>query len=339
MAYINDGDSAPMLGHCGSDCSCSSCKTSGGLSEYYYEGEGRDPPRRPDPSLNGYAEAPSGVTTRDIATHAGRSDARLLIPHEELQMSRFSMHPAFAGASFAEAPPRPMRFQVTSPTGKIMYYRTNGLGEPAPQVRLPPYVPPYPNIQSKLPGMYPMALAARAALAKLAWFKEVYVPLMQATGNAHLALNQADEIVVIPDEATTTALIGATAVKSVLKQAGKTLFKDLISKEFGMFLGVLDIFHKTLTALSTYDAKRLVNDQRGSRFEDAYRYKLRFFIGLWMARMAPQADRAKLAYRIEQTFFQYQKAQGEVWKYDTMERNLAAGMPPDAREPPRMYPR
>jgi hypothetical protein len=221
-----------------------------------------------------------------------------------------------------------------------MYLRTaDGLGEAAPQLQVPQYVPPYPNIQSKMPALYPAALAARNALDKFAWFKDVYFKLMAATGNAHLALNQADEIVVVPDEATTTALVGETVVKAVLKQAGKTLFKDLISKDFARFLGIIDLLYKTLTALSTYDAKRLVNEQRHSRWDEAYRYKLRFFIGVYIARVAPHADRARLAWIIEQKFFEYQKAQTEVWKYDTMERNLKAGLPLNTREPARMYAR
>lgn len=221
-----------------------------------------------------------------------------------------------------------------------MYFRTaDGLAEAAPQLQVPQYVPPYPNIRSKMPALYPAALAARSALERMAGFKNIYFQLMSATGNAHLALNQADEIVVVPEEASTTALLGETVVKSVLKQAGKTLFKELISKEFGTFLGVIDLLHKVLTALSTYDAKRLVNEQRHSRWDDAYRYKLRFFIGLYLARVSPHADRARLAWMYEQRFFEYRKAQEEVWKYDAMERNLKAGLPLNTREPPRMYAR
>lgn len=223
-----------------------------------------------------------------------------------------------------------------------MYLRTaDGLGEAAPQlqVQLPRYTPPYPNIQSKMPALYPAALAARNALDKLAWFKDVYFKLMSATGNAHLALNRADEIVVVPDEATTTALLGDKLVKAVLKQAGKTLFKELVGPDFGRALGVIDLLFKLHAALSTYDAKRLVNEQRHSRWNEAYRYKLRFFIGLYIARTAPQADRVRLAWIIEQKFFEYQKAQTEVWKYDAMERNLKAGLPLNAREPQRMYAR
>lgn len=58
MAYFNDSDSPPGLG-CG-------CNTSNRLSEYYYEGEGRDPPRRQNGALNGFGETLPGATTRDI---------------------------------------------------------------------------------------------------------------------------------------------------------------------------------------------------------------------------------------------------------------------------------
>jgi hypothetical protein len=221
-----------------------------------------------------------------------------------------------------------------------MYMRTaDGLGETAPQLRLAPYSPPYENIRLKMPSVYPAALAALSALNKLVWFKDVYMQLQAAAANAHLALNQADEIVVVLDEAATTTLLGEKVVKAVLKQAGKSVFKQLINEDFGRFLGILDLLYKTLAALSTYDAKRLVNEQRGSRFEEAFRYKLRFVIGLYIARWSPRADRARLGWTLEQKFFEYRKAQSEVWKYDTMDRNLRAGLPPNAREPARMYAR
>lgn len=88
MAHFNPGNSASMLGDCSSACPCSSCRTSSGLSEYYYEGEGRDPPRRPNTSLNGFGGA---------------------MP----RMRPFFMPPAFAGARFAEAP------QTIPPSGGV----------------------------------------------------------------------------------------------------------------------------------------------------------------------------------------------------------------------------
>lgn len=221
-----------------------------------------------------------------------------------------------------------------------MYFRTaDALGEAAPQLQVPAYSPPYPSIRDKIPGLYPAAIATRNALDKLSWFKDVYFKLMSATGNAHLALNQADEIVVMPDEATTTALLGDKLVKAVMKQAGKSLFKELVGPDFGRALGIIDLLFKLHAALSTYDAKRLVNEQRHSRWDEAYRYKLRFFIALFIAKNLPQADRAKAAWFFEQKFFEYRKAQEEVWKFDAMERNLKAGIPLNAREPPRMYAR
>jgi hypothetical protein len=63
MGYFHEGGLAGF-GHCGPSCSCGSCK-SGSLSEYYYEGEGRDPPRGRRSSVDGLGEVPGNVT-RDI---------------------------------------------------------------------------------------------------------------------------------------------------------------------------------------------------------------------------------------------------------------------------------
>jgi hypothetical protein len=75
MLYHHDGSSIPRLGHYGSSCSCSSCKTSSRLSEYYYEGEGRDPPRRPGTSLHGFSEAACAFAFKD-ATRIEHAAAR-----------------------------------------------------------------------------------------------------------------------------------------------------------------------------------------------------------------------------------------------------------------------
>lgn len=71
MGYLSDVDGVDGLG-CGSSCSCKSCSGKSpqgvnGLSEYYYEGEGRDPPRKQDAQMHGYGEGPTpGAATRDI---------------------------------------------------------------------------------------------------------------------------------------------------------------------------------------------------------------------------------------------------------------------------------
>jgi len=51
MAYFHERDGYSELGHCGcgANCPCDACKQRPGLAEYYYEGEGRDPP-----GLKGY---------------------------------------------------------------------------------------------------------------------------------------------------------------------------------------------------------------------------------------------------------------------------------------------
>lgn len=65
MQYLQNYASTPPLGNCGSSCSCRGCKASGRLSEYYYEGEGRDPPRRLGGSLHGFGEAACAYAFKD----------------------------------------------------------------------------------------------------------------------------------------------------------------------------------------------------------------------------------------------------------------------------------
>jgi hypothetical protein len=70
MAYFHEGDgySGPSSLGCGSRCACATCQQKReGLSEYYYEGEGRDPPRLKGYGFAGYGETPaSGEVTRDM---------------------------------------------------------------------------------------------------------------------------------------------------------------------------------------------------------------------------------------------------------------------------------
>jgi hypothetical protein len=213
-------------------------------------------------------------------------------------------------------------------------------GEPAqPIVSFPP--PPFPNLAKHSYDLHQKALAAKTAVDRFSNFKPLYLLLANAVSNAHLALDRMDQIVVVPDEKATTDLLGEKLLKDVLKRSGKTLIRHLTTEDFGRALGILDLLLKLHTALSGYDNKRLVNEQNHSRRDEAYRYKLRFFIQLWIANKAPQADRVRMGYQIEQTYFNYQKALSELWKYENMEKNLASGMPMHARQPPvmRSYPR
>lgn len=61
MAYIEDGGGYSGVGDCGCGptCSCGKCRQRySGLSEYYYEGEGRDSPRRRGGGVDGFGETP-----------------------------------------------------------------------------------------------------------------------------------------------------------------------------------------------------------------------------------------------------------------------------------------
>jgi len=206
-------------------------------------------------------------------------------------------------------------------------------GDPTPVATTP-----FPNILQKRPDLYPAALAADAALKKLAWFKDVYVPLMAATGNARLALNSSDEIVVISEQKSVEGLLGPKVVKDVLKRAGKTLVSELVGRDFARVLSIADFLLKLKTALELEPSRRLVSEQNHSKFEEAYRYKLRYFIRLRNASVSPGDDPTNIDYRVEQAFWAYRKAQGDVWKYEEIEENLSLNLPPDRPQPPRMNP-
>jgi hypothetical protein len=217
-----------------------------------------------------------------------------------------------------------------------MYYRVpTNFGEPA----VAPYSPPFPNLRAKSWNDYQAAMRAQEAVDKLKWFKDIYNQLALATSSAHLALNSADRVIVIPEEKSTENLLGPKLVQAALKQAGKSLAKQLVGEDFGRVLGILDLLLKLSIALGLADEKRLVSEQNGSRRDDAYRYKLHFFVQLWIAQNAPQADRVILASRMTDTFFKYRKALGELWKYQNMEQNLKEGLPPTQRRPQIMYAR
>lgn len=201
-----------------------------------------------------------------------------------------------------------------------------------------PYSPPFPNIRAKRPDLYDAALGAQETINKLKWFEDVYRPLSQATGNARLALDNSDQVIVIPEEQSAEKLLGPKLVKAALKQAGKSLAKQLIGDDFGRILGILDFLLKLKTALQLDEGRRLVNEQNYSRRDEAYRYKLRFFIHLWVAKNAPQADPVIQAGRIWDAFWAYRKAESELWKYQDIEKNLEQGLQPYQRRPPVMRP-
>lgn len=225
-----------------------------------------------------------------------------------------------------------------------MYFRYPAyLGQP-PQPNLST---PFPNILAKRPDLYHAAMMADSAVQSLRWFKDVYFPLQLATSNARLALDASDQVIVIPDPASVENLLGPTLIKAAFKQIGKSLTKELAAEikqgrvtsfDLARAVAILDLLWKLKTALSLDDGKRLVSEQNRSRYDEAYRYKLRFFIRLRIAHTAPQADPVILASRMEKAFWDYQKALGQLWKYQDIEKNLRDGLNPYQRRAPTMGP-
>ena len=228
-----------------------------------------------------------------------------------------------------------------------MYLRhTANLGGPTLPAPIS-YSPPFPNIRAKRPDLYDVALKAHDAIDKLKWFQDVYRPLSAATADSRLALNSADEVIVIPGPASLENLLGPKVVKAAFKQIGKTLVKDLFSEmkdgkitsfDLAQVITVLDLLWKIKTALTRDDGIRLVNEQNKSRRDEAYRFKLRFFIRLRIAHLSPHADPVILAGRMWDAFWAYRKAEGELWKYQDIEKNLSQGLDPHRRRPQTMNP-
>lgn len=204
------------------------------------------------------------------------------------------------------------------------------LGEPVRQTLREPY----PNIKARAPHLHPVALIARNRLEQFRWFRELFEKLANAASAAHLALDSMDQIVVVPDEQASTNLLGDKIMKDVLKSSGKSLIKHLTARDFGTALGVLDLLLKLQTALSGYDNKRLVNEQNRSRRDEAYRFKLRFFIRLHVATAAPLSDRALMAARIERTWDSYKDALNSRLQFDSFEERLDPNTPPNYRKAP-----
>jgi hypothetical protein len=219
-----------------------------------------------------------------------------------------------------------------------MYLRPRAnFGEPPARISISPS---FPNIRAKRPDLLDAALKAQDAWDKVKWFDDVYRPLSQATGNARLALNSSDEVIVIPEPVTIENLLGPKVIKAAFKQIGKSLVKDLFSEmkagkvtsfDLARVVTVLDLLWKLKTALELDDGKRLVSEQNHSRRDEAYRYKLRFFIRLRIAHLSPQADPVILLGRMWTAFWACRKAEGELSKFQDIEKNLSQGMPPYQR--------
>jgi hypothetical protein len=195
------------------------------------------------------------------------------------------------------------------------------------------YTDPFPNIRDKMPGIYQAAMAAQERYNMMKWFKDVYEPLSIAAGAAHLALDSQDRIVVIPDQRSVEQLLGPKIVESVLKRSGKSLVRELVGADFARALGIAEHVLRLFDIAQREHAKRLVNEQRGSMRDEAYRYKLNFFIHLRIRQLAPQADPVMLAGRMTTAYYAYEKTLGELTKYQNMEQNLKEGMSPSARRP------
>jgi hypothetical protein len=225
-----------------------------------------------------------------------------------------------------------------------MYYRVPmNLGQPA--VSPPPFPPPdltvFPNIDATMPTLSKAAADSVRAVQKLAWFNDTYLNLAQATANSALALDEADRVIVVPTEMNSVERLAPKLVKAFVKKAGLSLAGELVGKNLAKVLGLMPILLDLLVALTANERKNLVSEQNRSRRDEAFRFKLRFFIRLWLTEFSiggPGADPNKQAWALESLFFQYRKVLEEWWKYLDIEKNLQQGMKPYQPRPATIGP-
>jgi hypothetical protein len=233
-----------------------------------------------------------------------------------------------------------------------MYYGDPvNLGQPA--VSPPPFPPPentvFPNIDTKMPALSKAAADSVLAVKKLAWFNDIYINLGNAASNSTLALDKSDRVIVLPRDGNSLAKLAPKLIASFAKKAALSLGGELfgvkvvpgepvekvagkiVGKDVAGVLGLLPILLDLLVALGENERKNLVSEQYRSRSMEAYLFKLRFFIRLWLSENSiggPGSDKNKQAWTVEKLFFQYRKVLGEWTKYLDIERNLKFRMDP-----------
>jgi hypothetical protein len=205
-----------------------------------------------------------------------------------------------------------------------------------------PIAAPYPNIRTRHPPLYNAALTAEAAYRKVEYFRPFYDRLRKAAEMASLALDDRDLVTVNPERTSLLQLLPAAVARKV-----STLgVRRGLGERAGQILGVLDLLLKLKYIYDTIEAKKLVNEQRHSRRDEAFRVKLLYFITLMVPEaMQKSPFREPIGARnwLENMYWEYDKLFRAWASFNALEKDLARATirRPGYREPPRIdpYPR
>ena len=219
-------------------------------------------------------------------------------------------------------------------------YGVGGLHEPRmgpPSPPLAPYVDPFPNINRYCNHEYNNALDAKAELKKMENFAKTYKEIYDAAANASLSLGRGDSLVINPEKETFLKLLGEEIVSSIKGEVYDKIAKSIFDESVAKYLGLLDIFLKLVDVYQGIQNVKLVNEQRKSKFEEAWKVKVSFFVDVkakLLLKKLPGVDPFKLRYWVFEKWWQYDKLRQRVASYYIMEESRCG----QQRIHPRMNP-
>ena len=209
---------------------------------------------------------------------------------------------------------------------------------PAPTApSLPPYVDPFPNINRYCHHEYNNALDAQLALKKMDYFAKIYKDIYDAAANASLSLGRGDSLVINPEKESFLKLLGDEVVSSIKGEIYSKIVAGIFDETVASYLGVVDVLLKLAEVYQGIQNVKLVNEQRGSMREEAWRAKVSFFVDVkakMLLKKMPGTDPFKLRDWVLYQFWLYDKLRLRLANYYIMEESRCG----QERIQPRMSP-
>jgi hypothetical protein len=198
-----------------------------------------------------------------------------------------------------------------------------------PTALAPSYKPPFPNISTKRRDLYSSALEADTAFRKLAFFKSKYHRLRAAAEAATLSLDERGRLRVNPERRSLMNLIGEKIVEKIYDTVVETGVNVSFAEETAArILGVLDVLSKLKGAYDQIQAERLVARQADRLRDEAFKYKLAYFIALMVPEVQKEGlfpDPGDARNWLEHNYWRYDGAFKTWQRFDALEQDLQRG--------------
>jgi hypothetical protein len=210
---------------------------------------------------------------------------------------------------------------------------------PAPTApSLPPYVDPFPNINRYCHHEYNNALDAQLALKKMDYFAKIYKDIYDAAANASLSLGRGDSLVINPEKESFLKLLGDEVASSIKGEIYDKIVAGIFDETVASYLGVVDVLLKLAEVYQGIQNVKLVNEQRGSKRDEAWKAKVSFFVDVkakMLLKKTPGIDPFKLRYWVFEQFWLYDKLRSRVADYYNLERSRCGQEIPQTTIGPR----